>query len=187
MPRLRSTVRIPWLQVFAPLTAVAVGSFILRGAPGLELDFFAQGAAQIASLLLGAPLTRIDTGWLLSTTDRPVLVSTACSATDFFIIVAALLAWQSARRGSPLWRAAPTALVAAIPLAIAVNALRIVAVTQAHLWVIPHFPENLGASLHLLTGVAIFLPALIALNLLLELHGRIRSNSNSDSRPAAAR
>ena len=62
-----------------------------------------------------------------------------------------------------------------LPLTLFVNALRVVTVTAAHRWLIPLLPSAYDAFLHLLTGVAIFLPALIALNLLLETHGRPRS------------
>ena len=73
-------------------------------------------------------------------------------------------------------------LVMAVPLTLAINALRIIVVTQAHVWVIPLLPPAYEAFLHLLTGVAVFLPALIGLNGLLEfLHDRLASI------PAAAR
>ena len=156
----------------AGITAVC-SVWLLRWAPHLEIDCFAQGSARLASLLLDTTVARVDAGWLLPTSDLQVLVSTACSATDFYAIVGALIAWQCARRGHRLWRATLIGFIGAAPIAIGVNALRVVAVMQAHRWVIPTFPDSLHASLHLLTGVAVFLPALVALNLLFEYYGRI--------------
>jgi hypothetical protein len=40
-------------------------------------------------------------------------------------------------------------------------------------------PEAYGAFLHMLTGAAVFLPALITLNLIFEIYGRSRSTSRA--------
>jgi exosortase/archaeosortase family protein len=61
--------------------------------------------------------------------------------------------------------------MAAVPVALAINALRIVAVAQLHRWILPRLPETYGPFLHMLTGVAVFLPAFILANLLLENYG----------------
>ena len=163
------------LAVAAGLATAAAGWMLLRLVPQLPLEFFAQASARLAGLFAGAHVERIDTGWLLAGTGRPVVVTAACSATDFFVIVATLLAWQWVRQGRSPVRAVPAALGAALPLAVGVNALRVVVVAQAHRWLIPALPAVYGPYLHMLTGVAVFLPALIALNLLLESHGRPRS------------
>jgi exosortase/archaeosortase family protein len=104
----------------------------------------------------------------------PVAVTAACSATDFYLMLVALLAWQLVRRNRPAWFALPAALLVALPLALVVNGARIVAVAAAHRWVIPRLPDAYGPFLHMLTGAAIFLPSLILLNLLLERHGHPR-------------
>lgn len=157
------------------LAAALSGGLLLKFFPALELALFARGAAQLASLFTGRPLLRLDEGWLLPSPDLPVAVTAACSATDFFLMVATLMAWQFTRRGHHPARAWVTGLAAALPLAIFLNSLRVVAVTGAHRWLIPLLPDVYGAFLHLLTGAAIFLPSLIALNFLLEFHGRPRS------------
>jgi exosortase/archaeosortase family protein len=90
---------------------------------------------------------------------QPLLVTTACSAGDFFLMTAAL--------------------VAAVPLTLFINALRLIVVAHAHDWVIPRMPEAYGAFLHMLTGAAVFLPALITLNLIFETYGRSRSASRA--------
>jgi exosortase/archaeosortase family protein len=151
------------------------GWLLLLLMPQLPKELFARGAAEIAGLLTGAPVCRVIEGWMLSGGARPAVVSVACSATDYFLILAILISWQLARNGQSPVRTIPIGLCAALPLAICVNALRVVAVVQAHRWLIPKFPEAYGHFLHLLTGVAIFLPALIALNLLFEIYGRPRT------------
>lgn len=165
--------------IAAGLAAAAGGRLLLRWWPGLELKCFAGGAARLAGLLTGSPVLRVDQRWELPATDVPVAVTAACGATDFFLMVAALISWQLARRGSSLTLAVSSGLVAALPLAISINALRIVAVAQAHRWVIPLLPDSYEPFLHMLTGVAVFLPSLIALNLLFEYHGRHHSSARS--------
>jgi hypothetical protein len=64
-------------------------------------------------------------------------------------------------------------------VALLINALRIICLVQAHRWIIPLLPDHYFAFAHMLIGVAVFLPALIALNALLELYGY-----SKDSHPA---
>jgi exosortase/archaeosortase family protein len=71
------------------------------------------------------------------------------------------------------------ALAGAVPVTLFINGLRLIAVAHAHRWVIPRMPEAYGAFLHMLTGVAVFLPALIALNLIFEIYGRSRTPSRA--------
>ncbi len=160
--------------VGASLLAVACGGLLLVVFPPLELELFARGAAQLAGLLSGAPVLRTAEGWLLPSAQPPVLVTSACSGADYFLIVAALLGWHLARCGRTLPRAALCGATIACPLAIAVNALRIATLAQMHRWFIPLLPAAYAPFLHMLTGVAVFLPALIAVHLLLEYHGRPR-------------
>jgi exosortase/archaeosortase family protein len=142
--------------------------------PTADVKWFARGAAGIASLLAGSPVERIDAGWLLGGASQPVVVSEACSATGYFLTVVALLGWRLAQRGFSPVVAVPAALVGGFVFTLFVNALRVVALMHAHHWVIPRFPDSYAPFLHLLTGVAVFLPALIALNLLLEFYGNRR-------------
>ena len=163
------------VRSLAPALAAALcGGLLLKLIPALELALFARGAAELAGLFTGTPVVPINAGWLLPSPALPVAVTAACSATDFFLMVAALVSWQLARHGQHPVRATLAGLGAALPLAIFLNALRIVAVSAAHRWFIPLLPDAYGSFLHLLTGAAVFLPALIALNLLLESHGRPR-------------
>lgn len=163
----------------AALAAAGAGWLVLLNWPGLETTLFARAAARGAGLLCGSPVLRVAEGWQLPAAQTPLLVSAACSGTDYFLIVAALLGWRLARSGRPPWLAAPIAVVAAAPVAIAVNALRLAALAQAHRWFIPLVPETYAHYLHLLTGVAVFLPALIGLHLFLEYHERHRAHPHA--------
>jgi exosortase/archaeosortase family protein len=143
----------------------------LQAFPNAEVEWFARGTGLLAALLSGASMERVDEGWLLGGSFQPVVVSAACSATHYYLTIVALLAWRLAAG-----RLAPTAVIgvaitAAVPLVFFVNALRVIVVMHAHHWIIPQLPAAYGPFLHLLAGVAVFLPALICLNLLLEFYG----------------
>lgn len=159
------------------LAAAGGGALLLKTLPWLETTVFVAGAARLAGRLTGVPTLRTDEGWALLFSGQPVLVTTACSATDFFLMTTALLGWHFAQRLRPAlmpWAAAG-ALVVAVPLTLFINALRLIAVAQAHRWVIPRLPAAYDSFLHMLTGAVVFLTALIALNLLLEFYGRSRT------------
>lgn len=149
----------------------------LELAPQAALEVFARGAALLAGWLTGMQPARVDDGWLLAGGTPPVVVSEACSATGYFAIVAALLGWRLTQTGRTWWQAAGMATGAAFVLTLVINALRIVVVMQAHRWVIPRLPEAYAPFLHMLAGVAVFLPALVGLNLFLEFHARFRHRS----------
>ena len=84
-------------------------------------------------------------------------------------MVAGLISWQlTAAANLP---SAPAGLLTALPLAIFINSLRVVTSRRPTAGS-SRLPEAYGPFLHLLTGAAIFPPSLIALNLLLEFHGR---------------
>ncbi|MDB6095256.1 MAG: hypothetical protein JWM32_2818 [Verrucomicrobia bacterium] len=140
--------------------------------PRAELEILARGAARLAAGFSGVTMDRVAEGWLLPMWDRPVVVSTACSGGGFFLMVAVLFAWHLASRsGKNLGVSILGGLAFAAPVAIGVNALRIIVVVQAHRWLMPRFPDSYGPMLHMLTGAAVFLPLLIVLNLILDLHG----------------
>lgn len=161
--------------VCTALGAVGAGALILKTMPWVVESVFIGGAARLTGLLAGVPVVRMDEGWSLGFAEPPLMVTAACSATDFFMLTTVLLAWHFARRTKrAVWlpAAAAGALVAAVPLTVFINALRLIAVAQAHRWVIPQLPAAYESFLHMLTGMAVFLPALIALNFFFEIHGR---------------
>lgn len=161
----------PFRGAWAALAAAGCGWLLLGWAPGAAVGIFARIAAAIVSALSGSPLVRVDEGWLLAGLEPRLVVSAACSATDYFLITATLIAWHLGRQTRRFPVAVGIAVVAALPVTWLVNAGRILVVGQVHRWVIPLFPDAYAAFLHLSAGVIVFLPALIALNLLLEHHG----------------
>ena len=159
------------------LGAGAMGAVLVNALPAWVEAVFIGGAARLTGLFAGVPVVRMDEGWALGFAEPPLMVTGACSATDFFVITTVLLGWHFARRtkrAAWLPAAAAGALAMAVPLTIFINALRLIAVAQAHRWVIPRMPAAYEAFLHMLTGMAVFLPALIALNFLFEIYGRFR-------------
>ena len=148
-----------------------VGTTLIHLWPGFELHVLAQGAARLSAFFCGSPVLLQAEGFAVPAAHVPVIVTTDCSAADFFCIVAALVSWQLApffpRNGVTI----AIGLAAALPLTILVNAVRILTVAQAHRWLIPQFPDAYAPFLHLTTGVAVFLPSLITLKLLLEYYG----------------
>jgi exosortase/archaeosortase family protein len=163
------------LMAFASAAGVTLA---LHRWPALETEMFCRGAAQLAGLLTGSLVLRVGQGWeLLSPSAPPAVVTVACSGATYFILLTAVLGWHLGWRGRHPVVAAAAAAGCALALTLAINALRIVAVVQARRWLNPLFPDSYGPFLHLLTGVAVFLPALIALNLAFESHGHSRPRS----------
>jgi exosortase/archaeosortase family protein len=136
----------------------------LRLWPNIEVDGLARASAHFAALFLGCPVVRGELGWTLVLAPVSSTVSAACSGADFLVVAAVLLAWRLASRGLSNAVSLGLAATLAAPFAILVNGARIVAVTQMHRWLIPIFPPSCSAFLHLATGVAVFLPALILLH-----------------------
>lgn len=158
--------------LLAGAVAAGLGAAFTKLVPSADVEVFARGAARIASWLVGSPMLRGGDGWLIPLGEVPVLVSAACSGTGFFLMVTALLAWHFAQRGRHWIWAVAGGLVVGFPLALVVNALRVVTLVQAHRWIIPRFPASYGPLLHMATGAAVFLSLLIGLNFLLEFHGK---------------
>lgn len=165
----------------APLLAFGAAIALTAQFPDATFRLFAGGAASLLKLLLALPVQAGPEGWWIGADNwpRPVLITRACAAADYFTLLAPLLAWRLGQRFAPS-RPHPAllagaALALAVPLTLAINALRIVAVIQAHRWVIPLFPPAYGDFLHLLAGVAVFLPALLLLDLALQSHAHAPS------------
>lgn len=159
-------------QGVAAFTAAVLGGALLKVNPALQLKFFAAGAAQLAGVFTGRPVFRAENGWILPDADLDMVVTTACSASDFFLMVAIVMAWGLVEKGWPIGRAAVGGVVASAPFTLFLNSLRLVVVIQVHRWIGVQLPQSYGPFLHLATGVAIFLPSLIALNGLFHLRSR---------------
>ena len=108
--------------------------------------------AEVAAFYYGVPLEAEE----LSFTARGVTlaVTRACAATDFFALIAAVLLTARILREGWRWRQ-----LALLPIAwgitLAVNSLRIIALVPVD----AVFPKDHAPVVHLLAGVAFFLPA----------------------------
>jgi exosortase/archaeosortase family protein len=161
--------------MLAAVGAFLGGTLLLRILPSLQFEVFARGAAKLAGLFTATLVSPGENGWMLPLASAPVAVTTACSATDYFLIVASLVGFQATRLGVSWFTAAGLGLIAAAPLAILVNAVRIVTVAYAHPLLISRLPATYESFLHMAVGAAVFLPSLILLNVFLEAYGRHRS------------
>lgn len=164
--------------ILAGLLGGALGVALLQSIPGIELRFFARGAAKLAGLFSGAPVLATEQGWLLPLAHHNLLVTAACSGTGFYLMLCMLLAGRLACPKKGILTAGAAGFGLAMPLAMMINALRIVLLAQAHDWVIPRLPENYGPFAHMLIGIGVFLPALITLNALFEFYGHPGKHSS---------
>jgi len=167
-PRGRAAAGLGAVALAATL-ALAVHA-ALAGREGLVAAVFARPAARLASVLLGVPFSTVPEGAELRVApDEVVRVGPPCAGVAFFALVAGFLAFLALR--SPARRAGAVLAAAAVPLSyaatLAANGLRLAALARTD----PLFDALLGPALarvlHEATGVAVFLPVLIALHLAL--------------------
>ena len=161
-------------SLLCAVLASAIAAAIIHTTPHIEIELFARGAATLAGLLSGAPVFPEADGWLLPILSQPVLVNEACSGTDFYLLTTALLGWHLPGIFKKTLPCILVTLLGALILTISVNALRIVCLAQTHYWLISRVPENYAGFIHMLVGIATFLPALILLNLAFEYYDRRR-------------
>lgn len=116
------------------------------------LASFCRVPAEVAAFYYGVPL-EAET---LSFTAKGVTlaVTRACAATDFFALVAAVLLTARILREGWGWRQL-VLLPIAWGITLAVNSLRIIALVPVD----AVFPKDHAPVVHLLAGVAFFLPA----------------------------
>lgn len=152
-----------------------LGSALSYGAltifPELEIELFARTAAEAASLFTGAPVLADPTGWLLPHAGVELLVSEACSGTDFFVMLVALLCWRFTAR-THTGTAIALGLALGLAGSLAVNSLRVILVAQTSRLQLALLPEDYQSFAHLLLGITVFLPALVLVNLIFDAYDR---------------
>ena len=118
------------------------------------LAAFCRGPAEAAAFYYGAPLDAET----LAFTARGVslAVTRACAATDFFALVAATLVAARILGRRRAWFL-PVDLLLAWIVTVVVNSLRVIALVPIDAL----FPKDRVPIVHLATGVAFFLPALV--------------------------
>ena len=138
------------IVIFAALCGVM--KLILVALPdSVILASFCRVPAEVAAFYYGVPLE----AEALSFTAKGVTlaVTRACAATDFFALVAAVLLTDRMLREGWRWRQL-VLLPIAWTVTLAVNSLRIIALVPVD----AVFPKDHAPIVHLLAGVAFFLP-----------------------------
>lgn len=159
---------MPFSNLSAACITAASGWLILAYFSALELGWFARTAARVASLFIGSGIRQDPAGWSFYSGNLEVLVSSACSGTGFFIILATLLSLQLCRPGWRMLAGCAFSIGLAFLAAPLINGLRITLVAELHRWILPQIPLSAHAFIHMLAGAAVFLPVLIFINLLIE-------------------
>ncbi len=123
---------------------------------GFQRAFFCQPAAFVCSLFLNCPYTATSEGYMLETGELPVHITLQCSAVKFFILTFALSAAAIMRslrdaRGL-LW-----VLPFAYGVTISANCARIITGRFTGMLARAFLPQNFWPSVHLYTGVVVFM------------------------------
>ena len=139
------------VMIFAAVCVVLKLILAVLPEPAI-LASFCRVPAEVAAFYYGVPL---EVGPLSFTAKGVTLaVTRACAATDFFALVAAALLTARILRKGWGWRQL-VLLPIAWGITLAVNSLRIVALVPVD----AVFPKDHAPVVHLLAGVAFFLPA----------------------------
>ena len=140
------SLRLVWMGVVA--FAAKLGLDVLPDAAAETM--FMRPAARLASLYLGAAFD--PSSMTLSARGVTLVVVRACSATDFFSMVLAILAFSIPVRRLAL--RLPAAIAAAWAVAVVANAVRLVLLVYAD----GFFPASQIPVVHMAIGIAVFLP-----------------------------
>jgi exosortase/archaeosortase family protein len=145
--------------------AIGIGVFVLlqvlgERSPESLLRFFCSPAARLASLWLGSPCLDTPEGPLIAHPQIDVRVAMSCSGYEFFALLAAVVAgitvYRAGVRWGIFWWFLPV-----YPVALLANAARIVCCVYAQLYASLLPGPIPGATVHLVTGVIIFVTTLL--------------------------
>lgn len=119
---------------------------------------FCRVPAWIAAAFFGVPVS----GPLLAFgSGRVVAVTRACDGSDFFALICGVLTWYALKQNVKLWRL-PLFWCAAWCVTVLVNGLRVIVTVWTRGIAEWLFPERFLSAVHLVSGVMVFFPALMA-------------------------
>jgi exosortase K len=153
----RRTLPTPWLMLVIIMVLVPIPMHFTR----FCLTVFAMPAAWLSATLLGTRCVPVDAGYMLDNGTLPVLVSAACSGSNFYILVVAMGIGLAHRRHQLRVATILTALVIAYPITVLTNTCRITLGFHAAIWARQILPQAMWAGAHLTVGVLVFIVALI--------------------------
>lgn len=148
----------------ALVTACLLLAFIpwTEHAPSFWRSAFVIPTAWIASWFMSATCILTPQGCLLITPTSPVHVTLACSAANFFILLASLLAGQVLVLQRPRIVILALTFLTSYLVALAANSARVVFAWYAGQWTERFLPSHFAAAVHMGAGILVFLVFLIA-------------------------
>jgi exosortase/archaeosortase family protein len=135
---------------------VAVKLAIAALPDGVFAQIFCKISAWIAAAYFQASLIGET---LLFVSGQMVSVTRACGGADFFAMLCALFAWQVVPERI---RWLPALCAGAWAVTLLVNAMRVIAAIWMRSFAELLLPERMEAAVHLVSGVLVFFPALLA-------------------------
>lgn len=154
MPKFRR-----WIPAVIAAAAIMLVAGLATSPLPVRAAAFCAPAAHVAGLLSGAPCVKEGDDYRLTGTDLDLTVAPACSAVDYFCLMAGFLSLLVSWRAFGL-RAQLLVLPAAWALTIIVNAMRLTACWQTDRLVHPLLPESVWPAPHMAVGIATFLAGL---------------------------
>jgi exosortase/archaeosortase family protein len=119
---------------------------------------FCRAPAWLAAAFFGVPVSGAQ---LAFGSGRIVAVTRACDGSDFFALICGVLTWHALKQGVKLWRM-PLFWCAAWGVTVLVNGMRVIVTVLTRgvaEWLLP---ERFLSAVHLVSGVMVFFPALMA-------------------------
>ncbi|MDR2862851.1 MAG: archaeosortase/exosortase family protein [Puniceicoccales bacterium] len=101
----------------------------------------------------------LDGDTLVFTSGQMVSVTRACGGSDFFALLCAMLSWEAVPERM---RRLPALLAGAWAVTMFVNGMRVVTSVWTRWFAEAFLPERMDAATHLVSGVLVFFPSLLA-------------------------
>jgi exosortase K len=129
----------------------------------VELTYFVYPTGKLTSFFCGGFSSFSEEGFRLLIAEVPVLISTACSGLTFFCI---LFSFITISRISIYKKI--SLLLLCYPLTIIANMFRIISSAHTHQLIGSHLPGGLFHTVHLVTGVIVYLTFFIFISLFIQ-------------------